>query len=52
MLDQPIKSSEWATYFVTMEVPLQAHSITIACALAGQGMAWFGDLELMFPGTA
>jgi hypothetical protein len=52
MLDQPIKSSKWATNFVTMEVPLQAHSITIACALAGQGMARFGDLELMFPGTA
>jgi hypothetical protein len=27
-------------------VPTAAHSISIGCALAGNGAAWFGDLEL------
>jgi len=46
MIASPVRSPQWATYLVEIEVPSEAHSISIGCALAGNGTAWFGDLEL------
>jgi erythromycin esterase len=46
MIASPVRSSQWATYRIEIEVPTEAHSINIGCALAGNGAAWFGDLEL------
>jgi erythromycin esterase len=46
MTASPVRSPQWATYLIEIEVPSEAHSITIGCALAGNGAAWFGDLEL------
>src|SRR5262245_36028904 len=46
MIARPVRSLRWATYRIEIEVPTGAHSISIGCALAGNGAAWFGDLEL------
>jgi hypothetical protein len=46
MLARPMRSPQWANYRIAIEVPTEAHSITIGCALAGNGAAWFGDFEL------
>jgi erythromycin esterase len=46
MIESPVRSPQWQTYQIEIEVPTEAHSISIGCALAGNGAAWFGDLEL------
>jgi hypothetical protein len=46
MIETPVRSPQWQTYQIEIEVPTEAHSISIGCALAGNGAAWFGDLEL------
>jgi len=46
MIARPVRSPQWATYRIEIEVPTEAHSINIGCALAGNGVAWFGDLEV------
>jgi hypothetical protein len=46
MIDPSVRSPDWASYCVEIDVPPEAHSIVIGCALAGSGAAWFGDLEL------
>ena len=38
--------AQWQTYTIEVEVPDNADSIVIGLALAGNGAAWFGDLEL------
>jgi erythromycin esterase len=47
MLARPVRSPQWASYRIEIEVPAEAHCISIGCALAGNGVAWFGDLELV-----
>ena len=49
MIARPVRSPQWATYRIEVEVPTEAHSISIGCALAGNGAAWFGDLKLSAP---
>jgi hypothetical protein len=46
VIDRPIRSIHWRTYAVEVDVPTNAYSIVIGCALAGNGTAWFGDLAL------
>lgn len=46
MVDQPVRSSQWARYTVEIEVPEPAYAIVIGVAFAGDGAAWFGDLAL------
>ena len=46
VIDRPVLSTHWRTYAVEVDVPSNAHSIVIGCALAGNGTAWFGDLAL------
>jgi hypothetical protein len=46
MIPRPVRSPQWATYRIEIEVPTEAQSINIGCALAGNGVAWFGDLEV------
>ena len=46
MIDRPVRSANWSRYTVEIDVPVAAHSILIGLALAGNGSAWFGDLEL------
>ena len=46
MIEPPVRSAQWQTYAVEVEVPDNADSIVIGLALAGNGAAWFGDLEL------
>ena len=46
MIARPVRSLQWETYQVEVDVPREAHSISIGCALAGNGTAWFGDLAV------
>jgi erythromycin esterase len=46
MVDRGIRSPHWQTCAVEIDVPQETHAITIVLALAGNGTAWFGDLEL------
>jgi hypothetical protein len=46
MIERPVRSLHWTRYSVEIDVPDAAHSIVIGLALAGNGAAWFGDLEL------
>jgi erythromycin esterase len=46
MVDQPVRSPQWARYTVELEVPQDAYSIIMGIAFAGDGAAWFGDLAL------
>ena len=46
MIQPPVRSAQWQTYTIEVEVPDDADSIVIGLALAGNGAAWFGDLEL------
>jgi hypothetical protein len=46
VIDRPVLSTHWRTYAVEVDVPSNAHSIVISCALAGNCTAWFGDLIL------
>ena len=46
MIQPPIRSAQWQTYTIEVAVPDDADTITIGLALAGNGAAWFGDLEL------
>jgi hypothetical protein len=45
-IDRPVRSPQWRSYTVEIAVPEEAHAIVIGLALAGNGAAWFGDLEL------
>lgn len=46
MIEQPVRSPQWQRYAVEIDVPEDAHSIVIGLALAGNGAAWFADIEL------
>jgi erythromycin esterase len=46
MVDRLVRSPRWRRYAVEIDVPDAAPSIVIGLALAGDGAAWFGDLEL------
>jgi hypothetical protein len=46
MVERPVRSPHWTRYAVEVDVPKDAHSIVIGLALAGNGAAWFADLEL------
>jgi erythromycin esterase len=46
MLERPMRSARWSKYAVEVAVPEEAHTIVIGLALAGDGAAWFADLEL------
>lgn len=43
---QPMQSPQWATFAVEADVPAAADSFMIGLVLTGNGVAWFGDLEL------
>jgi hypothetical protein len=46
MIDRPVRSPHWARYAVEIDVPETAASIVIGLVLTGNGVGWFGDLEL------
>ena len=46
MVEPPVQSPRWYAYSVEIDVPHDAETILIGLALAGDGAAWFGDLEL------
>lgn len=46
ILDRPVRRSTWRSYVVEIDIPDTAPSVVIGLALAGDGAAWFGDLEL------
>ena len=46
MVAPAVQSPHWSRYEVALEIPGDAHSITIGLALTGNGAAWFGDLKL------
>jgi hypothetical protein len=46
ILERPVRGWNWDRYGVAVDVPEAAHSITIGLAMAGNGAAWFGDVEL------
>ena len=42
--DEPLQSPQWTTLAVEAEVPEAADSVVIGLVMAGNGIAWFGDL--------
>jgi hypothetical protein len=46
MPDRPVCSPRWARYAVDIDIPETADLLVIGLALAGNGAAWFGDIEL------
>ena len=46
MVQRPVRAPRWARYSAQIDVQEDAQSIVIGLALAGNGAAWFGDLEL------
>jgi erythromycin esterase len=46
IIDRPVRSSHWGRYAAEIDVPEDASGIVIGLVLAGNGVAWFGDLEL------
>jgi hypothetical protein len=46
IVEPPVRSPRWHAYSVEIDVPDDAETILIGVALAGDGAAWFGDLEL------
>jgi erythromycin esterase len=46
MVERPVRSPHWTRYTVEIDVPEDASTVVIGLVLAGDGAAWFGDLEL------
>ena len=46
MVDRSVRSPHWRRYTAVIDVPQAASSIVMGLVLAGNGAAWFGDLEL------
>ena len=48
---EPVRSLEWSRLAVEAEVPEAADSFLIGLVMAGNGAAWFGDLEFAAIGS-
>jgi hypothetical protein len=46
MIERPVRSRHWGRYAAEIDVPEDTSTIVIGVVLAGDGVAWFGDLEL------
>lgn len=42
---EPVRSLEWKTLSIEADIPREAHSFVIGLVWAGDGEAWFGDLD-------
>jgi erythromycin esterase len=47
MVGRPVRSPHWRRHAAEIDVPDDASVIAIGLVLAGDGAAWFGDLELV-----
>lgn len=46
MLAQPVRSSQWATRAVEIDVPEDVHAVVVGVVLTGNGACWFGDVSV------
>jgi hypothetical protein len=45
-LARPLRSPRWTACAAEIDIPQDAHTLTLGCAFAGDGAGWFSDLDV------